>query len=150
MQPLTHSGAASEKGYALKVAEERKMAAHNAECRGAGVSLILFPLLLSRWEVGAMKQPYRSPESADLLVRGLVLPPQKQFQICSSVCPSFCGEEMQPCELAAFCPTQLGLMGTFRYTFAVIVCICFCFLFFCLFVLCSFCFLFCLYIIVVM
>ena len=40
MQPLTQSGAASEKGYALKVAEERKMAAHNAECRGAGVSFV--------------------------------------------------------------------------------------------------------------
>ena len=75
----------------------------------------LSPLLLSRWEVGAMKQPYRSPESADLLVRGLVLPPQKQFHICSSVCPSVCGEEMQPCGLAAFHPIQLGLMGTFRY-----------------------------------
>ena len=72
-----------------------------------------------------MKQPYRSPESADLLVRGLVPPPQKQFHICSSVCPSVCGEEMQPCGLAAFHPTQLGLMGTFRYTFTVIVCTCF-------------------------
>ena len=40
MQPLTQSGAASEKGYALKVAEERKMAAPNAECRGAGVSFV--------------------------------------------------------------------------------------------------------------
>ena len=40
MQPLTQSGAASEKGYALKVAEERKMAAHNAEFRGAGVSFV--------------------------------------------------------------------------------------------------------------
>ena len=75
----------------------------------------LSPLLLSRWEVGAMKQPYRSPESADLLVRGLVPPPQKQFHICSSVCPSVCGEEMRPCGLAAFHPIQLGLMGTFRY-----------------------------------
>ena len=59
-----------------------------------------------------MKQPYRSPESADLLVKGLVQPPQKQFDICSSVCPSVCGEEMQPCGLAAFHPIQLGLMGT--------------------------------------
>ena len=95
----------------------------------------LSPLLLSRWEVGAMKQPYKSPESADLLVRGLVPSPQKQFHICSSVCPSVCGEEMQPCGLAAFHPIQLGLMGTFRYTFTVIVCtcfcICFCFLFVC-------------------
>ena len=40
MQPLTQSGAASERGYALKLAEERKMAAHNAECRGAGVSFV--------------------------------------------------------------------------------------------------------------
>ena len=40
MQPLTLLGAASEKGYALKVAEERKMVAHNAECRGAGVSFV--------------------------------------------------------------------------------------------------------------
>ena len=95
----------------------------------------LSPLLLSRWEVGAMKQPYRSPESADLLVRGLVPPPQKQFHICSSVCPSVCGEEMQPCGLAAFHPTQLGLMGTIRYTFTVIVCTCFCICFFLFFVL---------------
>ena len=40
MQPLTQSGAASERGYALKLAEERKMAAHNAKCRGAGVSFV--------------------------------------------------------------------------------------------------------------
>ena len=40
MQPLTQSGAASERGYALKVAEERKMAAHNAECRRAGISFV--------------------------------------------------------------------------------------------------------------
>ena len=39
-QPLTLSGAASEKGYALKLAEERKMVAHNAECRGAVVSFV--------------------------------------------------------------------------------------------------------------
>ena len=31
---------------------------------------------------------------------------------------------MQPCGLATFHPTQLGLMGTFRYTFAVIGSIC--------------------------
>ena len=88
-----------------------------------------------------MKQSYRSPESADLLVRGLVPSPQKQFHICSSVCPSVCGEEMQPCGLAAFCPTQLGLMGTFRYTFAVIV---FVFVFFFVWVFDFCCFLFCL------
>ena len=40
MQPLTQSGAASEKGYALKLAEERKMVAHNAECRGVEVSFV--------------------------------------------------------------------------------------------------------------
>ena len=80
-----------------------------------------------------MKQPYRSPESADLLVRGLVPPPQKLFHICSSACPSVYGEEIQSCGLATFRPTQLGLMGTFRYTFAVIVFLfflrlfCFCF-----------------------
>ena len=42
MQPLTQSGAASENGYALKLAEERKMAAHNAEWKGAGVSFVPF------------------------------------------------------------------------------------------------------------
>ena len=41
---------------------------------------------------------------------------------------------MQPCGLAAFHPTQLGLMGTIRYTFTVIVCTCFCICFCFLFV----------------
>ena len=40
MQPLTQSGTASEKGYVLKLAEERKMVAHNAEYRGVGVSFV--------------------------------------------------------------------------------------------------------------
>ena len=40
MQPLTQLGTASEKGYALKLAEERKMEARNAECRGAGVLFV--------------------------------------------------------------------------------------------------------------
>ena len=42
---------------------------------------------------------------------------------------------MRPCGLTAFHPTQLGLMGTFRYTFDVIVCICFVFFVFFAFVL---------------
>ena len=50
MQPLTQSGAASQ------------LTMPNAEAQVCRLS----PLLLSRWEVGAMKQPYRSPESADL------------------------------------------------------------------------------------
>ena len=37
MQPLTQAGAASEAGFALKVAEARKLASHNAECHNIGV-----------------------------------------------------------------------------------------------------------------
>ena len=37
MQPLTQAGAASEPGFALKVAEARKLASHNAECRNIGI-----------------------------------------------------------------------------------------------------------------
>ena len=37
MQPLTEAGAASEPGFALKVAEARKLASHNAECRNIGI-----------------------------------------------------------------------------------------------------------------
>ena len=44
MQPLTLKGAASTSGYALEVAEERKMAAHAEDCRAAGVHFI--PLVL--------------------------------------------------------------------------------------------------------
>ena len=40
MQPLTQSGAASEKRYALKLAEERNMAAQDTECRGERVSFV--------------------------------------------------------------------------------------------------------------
>ena len=43
-QPLTLKGAASTSGYALGVAEERKMAAHAEDCRAAGVNFI--PLVL--------------------------------------------------------------------------------------------------------
>ena len=37
MHPLTQAGAASEPGFALKVAEARKLASHNAECHNIGV-----------------------------------------------------------------------------------------------------------------
>ena len=40
MQPLTLSGAAVESGFALKVAEARKLGSHNADCRAIGVSFI--------------------------------------------------------------------------------------------------------------
>ena len=64
MQPLTQSGAASEKGYALKLAEVcsetgrgRKMAAHNAKCRGAGVSFVPLAVeLLGGWSHEAALQ----------------------------------------------------------------------------------------------
>ena len=39
------------------------MAAYNAECRGVGVSFVPFAVeSLGGW---AMKQPYKSPKSAD-------------------------------------------------------------------------------------
>ena len=44
MQPLTVKGAASTSGYALGVAEERKLAAHAEDCRAAGVHFV--PLAL--------------------------------------------------------------------------------------------------------
>ena len=40
MQPLTLAGAAAEPGFALKVAEGRKLGSHNAACRAIGVSFI--------------------------------------------------------------------------------------------------------------
>ena len=40
MQPLTQTGAASDRGHALKVGEERKMTAHNAQCQAAGVAFV--------------------------------------------------------------------------------------------------------------
>ena len=40
MQPLTQARAAAEPGFALKVAEARKMAAHNADCRAIGVAFV--------------------------------------------------------------------------------------------------------------
>ena len=36
---------------------------------------------------------------------------------------SLCGEEMQPCGLAAFHPTQLGLMGTIRFIYFYCHCV---------------------------
>ena len=44
MQPLTLKGAASTPGYALGVAEERKIAAHAEDCQAAGVHFI--PLVM--------------------------------------------------------------------------------------------------------
>ena len=44
MHPLTLKEAASTFGYALGVAEERKMAAHAKDCRAVGVEFI--PLVL--------------------------------------------------------------------------------------------------------
>ena len=40
MQPLTQTGAASDRGHALKVGEERKMTAHNAQFQAAGVAFV--------------------------------------------------------------------------------------------------------------
>ena len=55
MQPLTISGAANNQGYALKIAEERKRAAHNEACRSVGVTFT--PLViesLGRWSDDAI------------------------------------------------------------------------------------------------
>ena len=40
LQPRTLSGAANNQGHALKVAEDRKMAAHNNACSSMGVTFI--------------------------------------------------------------------------------------------------------------
>ena len=57
LQPLTLSGAASVKGYALKVAEERKMAAHSTGCRDAGVAFVpLVAETLGGWSKEAVCQ----------------------------------------------------------------------------------------------
>ena len=50
----TQSGTSSAKGYALKVAKDRKMAAHSAGCRAVRVSFI--PLVL---ESGVLKRSQR-------------------------------------------------------------------------------------------
>ena len=63
MQPLTMSGAAYEKGYALKLAEERKMVAHNAECRDAGVLFV--PLAVETLGGWSHEAALQTPESAD-------------------------------------------------------------------------------------
>ena len=60
MQPLTQAGAATEPGFALKVAEARTLASHNAECRNIGV--LFFPVvveILGGW----------SPDSIALISR---------------------------------------------------------------------------------
>ena len=111
MQPLTQSGAASERGYALKLAEERKMAAHNAECRVSFVPLAVESL--GGWSHEAALQISR----VGRLVGQRLGTTPKQFHICSSVCPSVCGEEMHRCGLAAFHLTQLGLMVCFLFFF---------------------------------
>ena len=64
LQTLTLSGAASVKGYALKVAEERKMAAHSTGCRDAGVAFVpLVAETLGGWSEGAMCQALNGPEA---------------------------------------------------------------------------------------
>ena len=145
MQPLTQSGAASEKGYALKVAEERKMAAHNAECRGAGVSFV--PLAvesLGGWSHEAALQIARIGR---LVGQRLGTTPAETVSHLFQHLSICLWRGNATCGLAAFHPTQLGLMGTFRYTFTVIVCTCFCIYFLVDFVFCLFLFvlfLFCL------
>ena len=86
MQLLTRSGAASEKGYALKVAKERKMAAHNAECRGAGASVV--PLAVESLRGWSHEAALQISRIGRFVGQRLGTTPQKQFHICSSVCPS--------------------------------------------------------------
>ena len=124
MQPLTQSGAASEKGYALKLAEERKMAAHNAECRGAGVSFVPLAVeLLGGWSHEAALQISRIGR---LVGQRLGTTPAEAVHICSSGCPSSMWAHCLPSHSA-------WTMGTF--TFFFFFCLFFCFCFF-LFVFC--------------
>ena len=44
MQPLTQASAASELGFALKVAEARKLATHNAKCRN--IRVLFLPVVV--------------------------------------------------------------------------------------------------------
>ena len=57
MQPRTQSGAAPGIGFALNVAEERKMLAHSTECSAAEVTFV--PLVaesLVDWGEGSVRQ----------------------------------------------------------------------------------------------
>ena len=117
MQPLTLLGAASEKGYALKVAEERKMVAHNAECRGAGVSFV--PLAvesLGGWSHDAALQISRIGR---LVGQRLGTSPTEAVSHLFQRLSICLWRGMLLCGLAAFCLTQLGLMGSFRYFFVL-------------------------------
>ena len=93
------------------------MAAHNAKCRGSGVSFVSLAVeSLGGWSHEAALQISRIGR---LVGQRFGTTPAEAVSHFSSVCPSVCGEEMHQCGLAAFHLTQLGLMGTFFLSFVL-------------------------------
>ena len=80
MQSLTLAGATSTQAHALKVGEERKMAAHNEACRSWGC---LFHLLWNPWAAGVKRQSTTSSRLVIFWVYGLVLRLQCPHTTCS-------------------------------------------------------------------
>ena len=122
MQPLTQAGAATEPGFALKIAEARKMAAHNADCRGIGVTFL--PIVvetLGGWSPDSISQIARIGRLAG---QRLVLFLPLLSSICSSAFLSSSGKGMPPCGLAAYPFTQPGWMGASNSYVCVFVCVC--------------------------
>ena len=73
MQPLTQAGAAAEPGFALGVAVARKMAAHNSDCHGIGVSFLpIVAETLGGWSPDSIAQIARIGR---LAVQRLDIPP---------------------------------------------------------------------------
>ena len=116
MQPLSQAGAASKPGFALKVAEARKLAVHSAECCNiGGLFLPVVVETLGSW----------SPDSIALISRIGKLVDQRlgTFPATAIKHPSLSssGNGMEPYGLATYPFTLLGWMGTSNFSFVCLV-----------------------------
>ena len=112
MHQLTQAGAASELGFALKVAEARNVAAHNTKFRN--VTVLFLPVVIDTLN-GCSSDSIALISRIVKLVRVLLLP--QLSNICSSASLSYSGKGMQPYGLTAHPFSQLGSMGISNLSF---------------------------------
>ena len=79
LQSLTLAGAASVKGHALQVAEDRERAAHNANCAAAGV--VLLPIVVEALGGWSEEAVFHISKIGGLMGQPLGLPPNETTSI---------------------------------------------------------------------
>ena len=99
MQEHTVTGAAKTQGYALRIVEEQKMAAHNADCQAVGVTFV--PMVVETLGGWSEEAVHTIKKLVGFLDNALARPLQKPHVIYFKDYQYPFGQQMQTCGWAA-------------------------------------------------